>query len=102
MSHKTAARIFNRSCISCLVGGDDDDEGKDSRCAGLTAWCVVTLAFAALPGSAGVIGWVESSETSLVTATDLAQDLQPLAGFYTVSCLHVQWFLRVDHLKHLT
>lgn len=83
-------------------GDDDDDEGKDSRCARFTAWCVITLAFAALPGSAGVIQWVESGKASLVTATDLAQYLQPLTGFNTVSCLHIQWLLRVDHLKHLT
>lgn len=41
-------------------------------------------------------------QASLVAAADLAQDLQPLTGLYTVSCLHIQKLLRVDHLKHLT
>lgn len=74
----------------------------NSRCAGLTTWWAVTLVFAALPDSAAVIWRMEIGQASLITAADLAQDFQPLTGFYTVSCLHIQRLLRVDHLKHLT
>lgn len=85
-------------CISCPGGGD---VGKDSRCAGLTACCAVTLDFAALPGSTGVVWWMEGGQAFFVAPTDLAQDLQPLTGLYAVSCLHIERLLWVDHLKHL-
>lgn len=87
-----------RRCVSCPHGGD---VGKDSRCAGLTARSAAALVFAALPGSTGVVWWVEGGQAFYVTPTDLAQDLQPLAGLHTVSCLYIQRLLWVDHLKHL-
>ena len=93
-------KILYRQHISCRGGGDD--VGRDSRSAGLAACCVVTLVFATLPGSTGVIGWMVGGEAPLVAAADLTQDLQPFTGLHAVSRLHIQRLLRVDHLKHLT
>lgn len=76
--------------------------GQHSRCAGLAARSAAALAFAALPGSARVVRWMEGGQPPFVAAADLTQDLQPLAGFHTVSRLNVQRLLRVHHLEHLT
>lgn len=50
--------ILHRSCTFCAAGVNGNNmtmQSKDSRCARLAAWCVVTLVFTALPGSTGVI-----------------------------------------------
>lgn len=67
MSRETT--LHRRNIICPGAGGAD--VGKDSRCAGLTAGLGVTRAFAALPGSTGVVRRMEGTKTSLIAATDL-------------------------------
>jgi len=74
---------------------------QDSRGAGPAPRGAAALAPAALPGSGAAGGGVEGGEAARVAAAHLAQQLQPLAGLHTVTCLQVQRLLPVEHLEHL-
>ena len=73
-----------------------------SRGAGLAAGHVFPGGHAAQPGAAQVGGGVEGAQPPTVTAADLAQNLDPLAGLHTVTRLDVERLLPVDHLEHLS